>query len=151
MWYDISGASLVAQSFKNLPTVQETQVPSLGWDDLLEKGMATRSRILAWEIPWTEESGGLQSIGSQRVRHDWSNLAHLHTNAMWKRCGGLWVLRTYGWVFSSVLLWAGTSCVCITKLVNVLNIPIFVILWVYVIFFLIFYIVFLYKVFKLFS
>ena len=57
----------------------ETWVPSLGWEDLLEEGMATHHSILAWKIPWTEEPGGLQSIASQRVRHDWSNLAHTHT------------------------------------------------------------------------
>ena len=62
--------SLVAQSIKSLPTVQETQVPSLGWDDPLEKEMETHSSIFAWKISWTEEPGGLQSMGSQRVRHD---------------------------------------------------------------------------------
>ena len=56
-------ASLVVQSVKNLPAVQETQVRSLGWEDPLEKEMATHSRILAWKISWTEESGGLQSMG----------------------------------------------------------------------------------------
>ena len=55
---------------KNLPAMQETQVRSLGWEDPLEKGMATYSRILAWRIPWTEEPGGLQSLGSQRVGQD---------------------------------------------------------------------------------
>ena len=55
---------------KNLPTVQETWVQSLGWEDPLEKDMATFSSVLAWRIPWTEEPGGLQSIGLQRVRHD---------------------------------------------------------------------------------
>jgi len=50
--------------------VQETQVGSLGWEDPLEKGMATHSSILAWRIPWTEELGRLQSMGWQRVRHD---------------------------------------------------------------------------------
>ena len=55
---------------KNLPAVQETWVRSLGWEDPLEKEMATHSRILAWRIPWTEEPGGLQSLGSQRVRHN---------------------------------------------------------------------------------
>ena len=53
----------------SLPAVWETQVPSLGWEDPLEKGMATHSSILAWRIPWTEEPGGLQSMGSQRVGH----------------------------------------------------------------------------------
>ena len=55
---------------KNLPAMQETQIQSLGWEDPLEKGMATHSSILAWSIPWTEEAGGLQSMGSQRVSHD---------------------------------------------------------------------------------
>ena len=50
--------------------MQQTEVSSLGWKDLLEKEMATYSSILAWEIPWTEEPGGLQSIGSKRVGHD---------------------------------------------------------------------------------
>ena len=53
----------------------KTQVRSLGWEDSLQEGMATHSSILAWRIPWTEETGRLQSIGSQRVRHDWSDLA----------------------------------------------------------------------------
>ena len=55
---------------KNLPAMQETWVQSLGQEDPLEKEMATHSSILAWKIPWTEEPGGLQSIGSQRVGHD---------------------------------------------------------------------------------
>ena len=55
---------------KNLPAMQETRVRSLGWDDPLEKEMATHSSILAWRIPWTEESGQLQSMGSQRLRQD---------------------------------------------------------------------------------
>ena len=59
----------MAQTVKHLPTMQETQVQSLGQEDL-EKELATHSSILAWEIPWTEEPGGLQSTGSQRVRHD---------------------------------------------------------------------------------
>ena len=62
--------SLVAQSVKNLPALQETWVQSLGWEDLLEEGMATHSSILAWRIPWTEEPGGLQSMGLQRIGHD---------------------------------------------------------------------------------
>ena len=63
--------SLVAQMVKNLPAMQETQVWSLDWEDPLEKEMATRCSILAWEIPWTEEPGRLQSMGSQRVGHNW--------------------------------------------------------------------------------
>ena len=54
---------------KNPPAVRETWVRSLGWEDPLEEGMATHSNILAWRIPWTEEVGGLQSMGSQRVGH----------------------------------------------------------------------------------
>ena len=53
----------MAQTVKNLPAVQETQVQYLGWEDPLEKGVATHSSILAWRIPWTEEPGGLQSMG----------------------------------------------------------------------------------------
>ena len=60
----VSGASQVAQMVKNLPAMQETQVQSVGWEDPLEKGMATHSSILAWEIPRTEEPGRLQSMGS---------------------------------------------------------------------------------------
>ena len=81
-WYDLFGyhfiyseisvprASLVAQIVKNLPAVQETQVQSLGQEDTLEKQIITHFSILAWRIPCTEEPGGLQSMGSQRVKHD---------------------------------------------------------------------------------
>ena len=61
--------SLVAQSVKNLPAMQETWVQSLGQEDPLEEGMATHSSILAWRIPWREEPGGLQPMGSQRFGH----------------------------------------------------------------------------------
>ena len=57
----------MVQAIKNLPTRQETRVPSLGPEDPLEKGMATHASILAWRIPWTEEPGGLPSMGSRRV------------------------------------------------------------------------------------
>ena len=63
-------ASLVAQRVKRLPTMQETQVQTLGREDLLEKEMVTHSSILAWKIPWMEEPGRLQSMGSQIVGHD---------------------------------------------------------------------------------
>ena len=65
-----SGTSLVAQMVKCLPTMWETQVQSLGSEDLLEKEMATHSSILAWKISWTEEPGRLQSMGWQRAGHD---------------------------------------------------------------------------------
>ena len=60
----------MVQMVKNLPTIQETQVRSLGQEDPLEEGMAIHSGILAWRIPWTEESVGLESVGSQRAGHD---------------------------------------------------------------------------------
>ena len=63
-------ASLVAQLVKNLPAVRETWIPSLGWEDPLEEGIATHSSTLVWRIPWTKEPGGLQSVQLQRVRHD---------------------------------------------------------------------------------
>ena len=60
----------MAQLVKNPPAMEETRIRSLGWEDPLEKAMAAHSSILAWKIPWTEETGGPQSMGSQRVRHD---------------------------------------------------------------------------------
>ena len=72
----ICPASLLAQTVKHLPTVQETRLRSLGWEDPLENEMATHSSTLAWKIPWTEEPGRLQSMGSQRVGHDWATSLH---------------------------------------------------------------------------
>ena len=69
----------MVQMIKNLSAMQETVVRSLGWEDILEKGMATHSSTLAWKIPWTEEPGGLQSMGLQRVRHNWATHTH-HTH-----------------------------------------------------------------------
>ena len=63
-------ASLVVQTVKNPPAMWEDWVQSLGWEDPLEEGIVTQSRILAWRIPWTGEPGGLQSMGSQNVGHD---------------------------------------------------------------------------------
>ena len=60
----------MAQTVSNMPAVLEIRVQSLGWEDPLDKGMATHSSIVAWRIPWTEEPGGLQFMGFQRVRHD---------------------------------------------------------------------------------
>ena len=62
--------SLVSQMVRDLPTMRETWVRSLGWEDPLEKEIATHSSTLAWKIPWMEEPGGLQTMGSQRVGHD---------------------------------------------------------------------------------
>ena len=66
----LGGASLAAQTIKNLPVIQVSRVRSLGWEDPLEKGMATHSSVLAWRIQWTEEPDELRSMGLQRVRHD---------------------------------------------------------------------------------
>ena len=78
-------ASQVAQTVKNQPAMPEMWVQSLGRKDPLEEGMATHSRILTWRIPWTEESGGLQSMGSQRVGHDWvTEHTHTHTCLYWR-------------------------------------------------------------------
>ena len=70
--FNKSGASLVAQRAKNLPAMWETWFQTLGWEDDLEKRMATHSSILAWRIPWTEKPGGLQSMQLQRIRYDWA-------------------------------------------------------------------------------
>ena len=77
-------ASLVAQRLKCLPPVRKTWVRSLGWEDPLEKEMATHSRILAWRIPWTEEPVGLQSTGSQS-RTRLSDFTSLFTFMHWRR------------------------------------------------------------------
>ena len=66
----VSAGTLVTQTVKNLPAVQETRVRSPGQEDPLEEGMATHSSILAWRIPWTEEPGGLESMGPQRDGHN---------------------------------------------------------------------------------
>ena len=74
--------TVVAQTVKHLSTMRETWVRSLGWEDPLEKEMAIHSRTIAWKIPWTEEPGRLQSMGSQRVRHNWvTSLIHSLTGA----------------------------------------------------------------------
>jgi len=77
--YYINGASLLAQTVKNPRAKQETWVRFLGWEDPLEKEMAALSSILAWEIPWTEVPGGLQSVRLQRVGHD---SLHTYTSHM---------------------------------------------------------------------
>ena len=69
LWQN-NNSGLMVQTVKNLPLIQETWVPSLGGEDPLEEGMATYCSTLAWEIPWTEEPGRLQSMGSQRVGHN---------------------------------------------------------------------------------
>ena len=82
---------------KRLPTMQETWVRSLGQEDPPEKAMATHSSTLAWKIPWTEERGRLQSMGSQRVRQDWAtSLSLLHC---WWECKLVWLLCRTLWRF----------------------------------------------------
>ena len=81
-------ASLLAQMVKNLPAMQETQIWFLSWENPLEKRMATHSSILVWRIPWTEEPGGLQSIGLQRVGHDWATDNHSLTQLVMGFPGG---------------------------------------------------------------
>ena len=93
---------LVAQMVKNLPAMQETQARSLGWEDP-QKGMATHSSILAWRIPWTEEPGGLQSMGSQRVGHDWLAHTHPHGKASLERFH--WNGWCWSWSSSTLATW----------------------------------------------
>ena len=75
----------MAWMVKNLPAMQEAQLSSLGQEDPLEKGMATHSSILAWRIPWTEEPGGLQFMGSQKSQTQLSDL-HFHFGSLWVCC-----------------------------------------------------------------
>ena len=109
--------TLVAQLVKNLPAVQETLVWSLDWEDPLEKEMVTHSSIFAWKISWTQERGGLQSMGSQRVGHDWAT----STNSLpWELSAivqwlvySLWYYPSWelGWglTFSNPVATAGSS------------------------------------------
>ena len=76
-YISLPGASLVVQTVKNLPAMQETWVWFLSWEDILEEEMTTDSSIPAWRIPQTEEPGGLQSMGLQRVEHNWVNNTHI--------------------------------------------------------------------------
>ena len=106
--------SQVAQWVKNLPAMQkmqEAQLWSLGQEDPLEEEMATWSSILAWKIPWTEETCGLQSMGSQRVRHNW---AHTHTHIC--PTSTLWsfhLLKSHGWLApASVVSYLGKCRHC---------------------------------------
>ena len=78
LWEIVEATSLVAQRLKHLPGMRETRVRSLGREDPLEKEMANHSSTLPWKIPWREEPGRLQSVGSQRVGHDWATSLSLH-------------------------------------------------------------------------
>ena len=98
-------ASLVAQMVKNLPAMQETQVSPQGKEDPLEKGMATNSSILAWKIPWTEESGRLQFIGSQRIKQN----THTHPSLYQEQKDGSKSLET-------LIIEEGRTSICMTIL-----------------------------------
>ena len=120
--------SLMAQMVKHPPAMWETQVWFLGLEDPLEKEMATHSSILAWKIQWTEETRGLQSMGSQRVGHDWATSLHftsLHVKKSHMRenqpplfhswplvfltsLGGLGYVKHKSW-FLAMLCWFGTN------------------------------------------
>ena len=90
--FSLFQAFLVAQRLKRLPAMRETRVWSLGWEDPLEKEMATHSSILAWRIPWMGEPGRLQSTGSQRVGHDWAtSLTHF---GLLEAAHNLWIPAT---------------------------------------------------------
>ena len=116
-WCPLGGrTSLVAQTVKRLPTMRETWVQSLGWEDLLEKEMATHSNFLAWKIPWMEEPGRPQFMGSQR--HDWvtsltrwqqssnpKDVSGRPTSAQWTKSPLPWT-PTDSWV---VYQWLGQS------------------------------------------
>ena len=82
---------------KNLPAVQETWVQFLGWEDPLEKEMATHSSILAWEIPWTEECGGLQSMGSQKSQTQLSNQTTTTMPTAYSKLG-----KSQSWLFYDI-------------------------------------------------
>ena len=101
--------ALVAQMVKHLPTMQETRVQSPGGKDLLEKEMAIHSSTLAWKIPWMEEPGGLQSMGSQRVGHDWATSLCFTLLLGWElhksgSCCGPWLLDAL-WCPRHAFLW----------------------------------------------
>ena len=92
----VGGTLLWWLSVKNFPAVQETKVWPLGQEDPLLKGMATHSSVLIWKIPWTEEPGTLQSLGSQRVGHDWVTNTHTHT-PFGQSCMGVLATSTTSW------------------------------------------------------
>ena len=89
--YSFIWASLVAHLVKTFPAVQETPVWSLGWEDSLEKEMATHSSILAWKISWTKEPGGLQSMGSQRAGHGW--VTNILTDLPFQKCHKVGIIQ----------------------------------------------------------
>ena len=114
---------------KRLPAVQETGVQSLGWEDPLEKEMATHSSTLAWKIPWTEEPGRLQSMGLQRVRHDWAT--SLHFTSCISKAFGFWATfsrsKSQNYQDNSSLLGDMHACVCMLR--DFSHVHLFATLW----------------------
>ena len=105
---NISFSSLIAQLVKNLPAMQETPIWFLSQEDSLEESMATHSSTFVWRIPWTEEPGGLHSIGSHRVRRDWSYFstgAHKHLQTLSQRIVSQFVSCTSGVIECSRTIW----------------------------------------------
>ena len=128
----------MAQRLKRLPGVQETRVQSLGREDPLEKAMAPHSSTLAWRIPWTEEPGRLQSMGSLRVRHKWATSLSLFTFLHWRgngnplqcsclespRDGGDWRAAVYGVAQSRTWLkWLSSSSILFSIVIASVYIP----------------------------
>ena len=114
-------ASLVAQMVKSLSAMQKTQVLSLGLEDPLEVDRATHSSTLAWRIPWTEEPGGRQSIGSQRIGHDWSTITHSLNDSKcfqnWKWLGKYFrAVFNLGWFYSPGDIWSVWKHVWLSQL-----------------------------------
>ena len=130
----------VVQVVKTLPAMPETWVQSLGQEDPLEKGMATHSSILSWRIPWTEEPGKLQSMGSQRVGHDWATNTHTHTKFKNRQSLSIMIEirievtsgKVFGWEEGTgtflgtgnvLSLYLGNSCKSLYICKNSLNMP----------------------------
>ena len=117
---------LMAQTIKRLPAMRETQAWSLGWEDPLEKEMAINSRTIPWKIPWTEEPGRLQSMGSQRVGHDWVTSLYtswcLHLKG--KSISSLQPHISHFWIhrWSKVAV-ALKNCSCLLFLLHLSNFP----------------------------
>ena len=100
--------SLVAQMVKHLSTMRETW--SLGWEDPLEKEMATHSRTITWKIPWVEEPGGLQSIGSQRVRHDWATSIQFNLTLCFHKSNSICTLFVFFWLITLCMISSRSIC-----------------------------------------
>ena len=94
----------MAQMVRTPSAMQKTQFQSLGWEDPLEKEMAIHSSILAWEIPWTEEPGRPESMGSQKVGHDRGTNTHTHTHTESKLTSSLALTLTFRLLFPALLL-----------------------------------------------